>query len=247
MAFMGRGRMPSGGNNNMGGAGNNNFNRHGCHRRPYFYRRFYYYIPFDNTYVIMQMIVTFIILIVGGITFLATYKSTIIDPIEYIKKLFINTHLIITVIFLAITFIINLSSKKESALIKRLVLMATVSIITMLVFGGIKLNLDTTYTESVFEQFFTEQSISGGTDEKSKIDIGITGVSIKTEKEYYIDECMKLYNIFKIKSYGTLGLHLLLNILLIYQILKVQNIQNKKEKLDKDDLILFDEEQNIKF
>ena len=247
MAFMGRGSTPSIGNNNIGGAGNNNFNGHGYHRGPYFYRRFYYYIPLDNTYVIMQMIVTFIILIVGGITFLATYKSTIIDPIENIKKLFINTHLIITVIFLAITFIINLSSKKESDLMKRLALMATVSIITMLVFLGIKLNLDATYTESVFEQFYTEQNINGGTNEKSKIDIGITGMSIKTEKEYYIDECVKLYNIFKIKSYGSLGLHLLLNILLIYQVLKVQKIQNKKEKLDKDDLILFDEEQNIKF
>lgn len=247
MAFMGRGSMPSVGNNNIGGAGNNNFNGHSYHRRPYFYRRFYYYIPLDNTYVIMQMIVTFIILIVGGITFLATYKSTIIDPIEDIKKLFVNTHIIVIVFFLAITFIINLSSKKESDLIKRLVLMATISIITMLVFLGIKLNLDTTYTESVFEQFYTEQNINRGTNEKSKINIGITGMSIKTEKEYYIDECVKLYNIFKIKSYGSLGLHLLLNILLIYQVLKVQKIQNKKEKLDKDDLILFDEEQNIKF
>lgn len=247
MAFMGRGSMPSVGNKNIGGAINNNFDGYGYHRRPYFYRRFYYYIPLDNTYVIMQMIVTLVILIVGGITFLATYKSTIIDPIEDIKKLFINTHLIITVIFLAITFIINLSSKKESDLIKRLVLMATVSTITMLVFWGIKMNLDTTYSESMFEQFYTEQNTNEETSGKSKINIGITGMSIKTEKEYYIDECMKLYNIFKIKSYGIFALHLLLNILLIYQILKVQKIQNKKEKLNKDDLILFDEEQNIKF
>lgn len=246
MAFMGRGSMPSIGNNNIDGTSNNKFNRHGYCGRPYFYRRFCHYIPLDNTYVIMQMIVTFIILIVGGITFLATYKSKIIDPIEDTKKLFINTHLIIIAIFLAITFIINLSSKKEADLLRRLVLIATVSIITMLVFLGIKLNLDTTYTESIFEQFYTEQNIKEGSNRKSKIDIGITGMSIKTEKEYYIDECMKLYNIFKIKSYGSLGLHLLLNILLIYQVLKVQKIQNKKEKLYKDDLILFDEEQNIK-
>ena len=58
---------------------------------------------------------------------------------------------------------------------------------------------------------------------------------------------MKLYNIFKIKSYGISGLHLLLNILLIYQVLKVEKIQNKKENLNKDDVILFDEEQNVKF
>ena len=40
---------------------------------------------------------------------------------------------------------------------------------------------------------------------------------------------------------------MLLNILLIYQIIRVQDIQNKRKKIDKDDLILFDEEQNVKF
>lgn len=58
---------------------------------------------------------------------------------------------------------------------------------------------------------------------------------------------MEMYNIFKIKSYAMLILHLLLNILLIYQIFKVINIQEKKDRLDKDDLILFDEEQNVRF
>lgn len=42
------------------------------------------------------------------------------------------------------------------------------------------------------------------------------------------------------------GLHLLLNILLIYQIARISKIQGKKDKLNKDDLILFDEEENIK-
>ena len=42
-------------------------------------------------------------------------------------------------------------------------------------------------------------------------------------------------------------LHLLLNILLIYQIFKARNIQEMKDKLNKDDLILFDEEENVRF
>lgn len=41
------------------------------------------------------------------------------------------------------------------------------------------------------------------------------------------------------------GIHLLLNILLIYQILRVSKLQGKKDQINKDDLILFDEEQNI--
>lgn len=204
-------------------------------------------MPLDNTYVIMQMIVTFIILIVGIITFLATYESSIVDPIENIKEMFINTHLIIIGILLAITIIINFFSKNKEALIKKLIIIFVISIMTMLVFFVIKLHLDTTYNKEKFEQFYAEQNTTESSNAKTKIDIGITGMSLKTEKQYYIDECMKLYNIFKTKTYGTLGLHVLLNILIIYQILRISKIQGKKEQMNKDDLILFDKEENIKF
>ena len=236
MAFMGRGDMPSIGDDNTPN----------CHHGgPFLYNRFYYYIPLDNTYVIMELIATFIILIVGAITFLMAYKSTIIDPIENIKKVFINAHLI--AIFLAITLVVNLFSKKESELISRLILTAITSIVIMMFFVGTKFYLDKTYTKTEFEKIYTEQNANKIDSKKTKVGIGLTGVNIKTEKEYYVDECVKLYNIFKTKSYGTLGLHLLLNLLLIYQILKVEKIQNRKERLDKNDIILNDEEQNVKY
>ncbi len=244
MAFMGRGRMPSIGDDNNSGM--NDMRTH-YYRGYGYYNRFYYYIPMDNTYVIMQMIVTFIILIVGIITFLATYESSIVDPIENIKEMFINTHLIIIGILLAITIIINFFSKNKEALIKKLIIIFVISIMTMLVFFVIKLHLDTTYNKEKFEQFYAEQNTTESSNAKTKIDIGITGMSLKTEKQYYIDECMKLYNIFKTKTYGTLGLHVLLNILIIYQILRISKIQGKKEQMNKDDLILFDKEENIKF
>lgn len=247
MAFMGRGGMPSF-NDNIGDGIQDNGNdvgRHGYYRGYGYYRR-YYYIPLDNTYVIMQMIVTFLILIIGVIAFLFTYKSSIVDPIASMKKIFINTHLITIGILLAITLVMNFFSKSTTSLIKRLAIIFVISVIVMLVFFGIKLNLDTTYTEDKFEQIYTEQGISEDSGNKSKVDINLTGFGIKTEKEYYIDEFMKLYNIFKTKTYGTLGVHLLLNLLLIYQISKIAKIEGKKEKLNKDDLILFDEEQNVK-
>lgn len=238
MASMGRGDGPSIGDNNTSNC------QHGA---PFLYSRFYYYIPLDNTYVIMELIATFIILIVGAITFLMAYKSTIIDPIENIKKLFINAHLIVIAIFLAITLVVNLFSKKESELISRLILTAITSIVIMMLFAGTKFYLDKTYTKTEFEKIYTEQNANKIDSKKTKVGIGLAGVNIKTEKEYYVDECVKLYNIFKTKSYGTLGLHLLLNLLLIYQIFKVEKIQNKKERLDKDDIILKDEEQNVKY
>lgn len=239
MAFINRGEIPSVGNDNIRG---------GPSRYVIYGSWFHTYVPLDNTYVIMQMIVTFIILIAGLVTFFATYKSTIVDPIEGTKKIFINTYLIIIGVLLVLTLITNFLSKNEKSLITRLVVIAVISILVMFVFLGIKLNFDKTYIKDWFEQSFTSEDTSGESNgiSKTKIDIGITGMSLKTEKEYYVDECLKLYNIFNVKTYATLGIHLLLNILLIYQILKISKIEKKKDKVDKDSVVLFDEEQNIK-
>ena len=244
MAFMGRGDMPSI-NNNIDGGENNDFDDGYRHHYGWYYRRMYY-IPLDNTYVIIQMIVTFTILIIGVITYLFMHKSSIIDPIENMKSVFINIYSIVLLTLLSIVVSANFFSKSKEILIKKLAIILAISIATMLVFLGIKLSYDSTYDKNKFEQFYLEQD----TQEKannSKFDIGIGGLSIKTEKEYYIDECMEMYNIFKIKGYAMLILHLLLNTLLIYQIFKIINIQKKKDRLEKDDLILFDEEQNVRF
>ena len=207
----------------------------------------YYTHHYTNDYMAITIITTLIILITAAITYIVTYKSTIIDPIESVKKLFLNVHLIITTVLLGTIVTINLTSKSEEILFKRLMIIFVISIITMMVFLGIKLDLDTTYTREQFEQLYTEQNIGEEYSSKSKIDIGITGMGIKSEKEYYIDECMELYNIFKVKTYVTLGLHLLINILLLFQILRINKIHNKKKRINKDDLILFDEEQNIRY
>ena len=244
MAFIGRGNFPSMGDNISGN--NNNY----YDENPYYYRH-YYYIHYDKTYFIMQMIVAIIILIAGALSYILTYKSTIIDPIENIKALFLNTHLIILTVFLIISFIINYLSKNKSTLIKRLIVFSIISILTMLVFFGIKVYYDSTYTKDKFEQLYTEQIIENNSSKKeitnSKFYIGINGLTIKSESDYYIDECIKLYGFFKAKTFGTLSLHLLFNMLLIFQISRASKIQKQREQISKDDTILFDEEQNIKF
>ncbi len=264
MSFMGRGDFPSMGNGNENGNIDGNENRNGdssgsgagsilgwLSGRNLFYlffRGYYYKVSLDNTYVIMQMIMTFIIAIVAIISFVTTYKSDIVDPIESTKSMFMNTYLIVIAVFLLLTFIINYSAKNEVSLIKRLIVFFMISVITMLAFFGVKLNLDKTYTETKFGQIFSEQNVGNSKDEsKSVISIELLGVSMKTEREYYVDECVKLYNIFSVKTYSVLGMHLLLNILLVYQISKVSKIQGKKETMNKDDIILFDEEENVKF
>ena len=225
-----------------GGFGNN---KRGYYRGGLF--RIYTYIPLDNTYVIFQMIVTIIIFVTAGITFLYTYKPSIIDPIESTKKILINTYIVITLALLVLTILANYFSKDKNALIKRLIVILLLSVITILVFFGIKANMDSTYTKNKFEQIYNQEYSEQNSDSESKIVVSIGEIKIKSEKEYYIDECVKAYNIFSIRMYGIIGLNVLLIILLIYQIPKVSRIQEKRDKLSKDDEILFDEEENVKF
>ena len=243
MAFMGRGEVPS---INFGNNSNdNNTNQNNKEREEeklfalgrLYGRRYYIYLKEDSTYVAISVTLTLIMLITAAVAYLATYKSTIIDPIEGVKKLFLNSQLIITILLLVATVIAKIYSKSEESLIKRLMIVFGISMLTMLIFYGIKIGLDTTYTKEKFEQIYNEQ-----TETKSQINVGINGLSIKSEKEYYIDECMELYKIFKIKTYGTLGLNLLLNILLVFQMLRIIEISNKKVRLSKDDAIFFDED-----
>lgn len=118
MAFMGRGGMPFP-NNNQGGKQNGNTGK--VPRAHYGYRLHfgpYYYIPLDNTYVIMQMIATFIIVIVGVIAYLTSYKSTVIDPIENAKTTFMNIYSITLLVLISATVIVSFFSKTKEALEK---------------------------------------------------------------------------------------------------------------------------------
>lgn len=233
--FMDRGSMPS-----LGNSGGSSFGRHSqCYSRTY--------VPLDNIFVIMQMIATFIILIIGGIAYLIGYKSSIVDPIEGLKRTFIMAHFITVAVFFVILLIATVFSKNKMISVIRLVIICAMSIIAMLIFFGIKLNLDKTYTEDKFKYFYAEQNIAEKSNSKLKVDIGLTGVSLKSDEEYYIDQCMKLYNNFKIITYLILGMHFFINALLVYQILRVGKAQDKREIMNKDDLILFDEEENVKF
>ena len=52
---------------------------------------------------------------------------------------------------------------------------------------------------------------------------------------------------FQTKTYGIFALYIILDILLIYQVIKVLKIKENLDKIAKDDIVLFDEEENIKF
>ena len=201
---------------------------------------FYY----DNYY---QMIAIIIIFIIIGIIFFVTYKPPVNDPIKDTKKMIISIYISIILVLGVFTILINYFSKNKNVLIKRLIAILLISIITIFVFFAIKINMDSNYTRSKFEQIYEQEYGEQKSNNKNKIKIGLTGVEMKNEKENYIDECIEAYNIFGIKMYGIFVVNILFIILLIYQIVKVLQIKKIKNRLSKEDDILFDEEENVKF
>lgn len=252
MAFMWRGGFPSMQNNNSSdipddkNKDNENLKRK-YYDEGYWYRRGYNYITIDKSYLAMEMILVLIILITGAITLFITYKTTIIDPIEHTKRLFVNMYLVAIGILMVAILVVNFLSKEKEILIKRLFGILAVSIMAMLIFLIVKLDLDEKYNENRFEQYYIEQNVDQETNSKvpkSKIDVSITGMGIKTEKEYYISECLRLYKMFNAKVYVILGINILLDCLIIYQIYRIYSVQEKKKKLSKDDLIFYEKEEN---
>ena len=106
--------------------------------------------------------------------------------------------------------------------------------------------MDNKYSKLKFEQIYNEQNIEDS-DEKIRINFSIDNFGFISEKDYYINEYVKIYNMFKIKTYGIFALYIMLDILLIYQLIKVLKIKENLDKIAKDDIVLFDEEENIKF
>lgn len=238
MAYMGRGNFPS-----LGGNANNNENTGNTRHYRRGFVRYHYYIPLDNTYVLFQMIATIIIILVSAIAFLTTYKPAVIDPAEDTKKIVIYSYLILSLVYLGITLLSNRLSKDKKGLIKKLVLIFVLSLVTLISFIVIKSNLNTEYTRNEFERIYNQEYKNAN----NKMLINVNGLKITNEKEFYIGECMSAYQVFTIRMYLAYGLNVLLMILLIFQIIKLCIMEEKKDKICKDDIVLFDEEENIKF
>lgn len=203
-----------------------------------FYNRYGYYEyygePVDKVFDAMYMVAAIITILVLAIMLFLSYKPTIIDPIDGIKQIIIYTYLALIVVLLVITWKINYFSKSEEKLISGLCIILAISMIVTVIYAGIKLNFDSKYTKAEFEKIYTVQKENNATVNKN------------IEKGEYVNECLKLNNVFSGKFYGVIGIHQLFNVLLICQIFKKINSKNKKDRLSKDDLILFDEEENVK-
>ncbi len=234
--FKGRGEIPTVEGNKI-------------HNMFYFYRRRYYFIKYDEKFVLMEIIANLLILALGFATYVLAYKPEFVDPIEGIKKIYINSQIISMITSLTLIMITMFFSKTKEILIKRLKIILILSMLAIMVFVGIKIGLNIKYNN--YEKFSKYYEISEVKENeelnKNNIKVALTGIEIRDIKQAYIEDNMKAYKYFTYKTTACTVLYAILVIFNVSMIIKVANQQESIDKMQRDDSILFDEEENVKF
>lgn len=238
MAFMGRGSSPIPRSSSSNGFGYRRFIR----RTPYI--RYYYY---DSKLIILSFLASIFVLLIVALSYIFIYKPSFLDPIESLKNSYIKWHLF-SILFSS--FLLGLSilfSKSKETLIKTLKLTLSLSIIILFILIGIKLNYNKTYDEEKFSQFYESENLAEPSIVNQKFKVNLSGIKLLGEREIYIDESVNAYNCFTVKTILCNTLYLAIILFTIYLLTKVTKSKEKSDHISKDDKILFDEEQNVKF
>lgn len=247
MAFHGRGSGPSFGNRGPRG-GNNSGESKGNFYHYFYYHHYHrpYIIVYDKTFMLMEIIATAIILIGCIMAYLFSYQPSFPDPIQSVKDTYLISQGIVLGCMVVFLILASFFTEEKEKLEKRLKVILIISCISLVVLFGIRIYLDGIYTTEKFETFYETTDFEGKNESFSGNGISLKNMSIATQKELYVEENLRTYQFFQIKTLMLIVLQILLNILLGYFILRVRKHNQKKDQLEKDDAILYDEEENVK-
>ncbi|MGN1270565.1 MAG: hypothetical protein ACI4UX_00995 [Clostridia bacterium] len=243
--FRNRGEMPS---INTGNNAENEGGYSAPHYSNYWNGRFII-IQYDRTFVAIEVISVFLILLIVASAYLFTYKTWFEDPIATIKNNFLTAQLVSIITSLGLIGLVTwLTKSSKENLIRNLKIIAIACAIVIFIFLGIKINMDRKYNQNTFGEFYENyEKPKKNSKDSNKIEVSLADVKILDPKEAYIEESTKAYTVFTIKTILYMVIHTVIVILTMYLSHRLTTIEEKKQKLAKDDLVLYDDEQNVKY
>jgi len=189
----------------------------------------------NKSFFIIQLI--FAIIISGFIfgLYFFVLETSYEDPIAIEKNNVLTLQLVMIGISLIITLLITIFTRDKKKLIQKFKLIVIISILMIITQFTIKIYMDSQYNEEVFEQFY--EQTNPDSENKKGITLGLYGVRISSEKESYVQKSVALYNLFKIKTLLYIIIHSIFVILIIYLTIKLIMIEEKRDRIAKDDII----------
>lgn len=239
--FRNRGEVPDVSPNEGGGG-------YGSPHYTHYWPRRFIIIRYDRKFLTIELIAVFIVLAIMFAAYLFGYSMGYYDPIESVKNNYLTAQMVligVTILATVLVTIFTKSSKDNLILILRLIAIASVLIIVVLF--GVKKYIDGQYkNESVFAEFYQQYEKENDSGNK-KLTVGLSGMKLQTEQQAYIESSMNSYNIFSIKSVIYMVLYIFLAMLIFYLAHRLAVIEDKKDEVTKNDDVLFDDEENVKF
>lgn len=243
--FRNRGGMPS---INTDNNAENEGGYSAPHYSNYWNGRFFI-IKYDKTCVAIEVIAVLLILLIVAITYIFTYKTWFEDPISTIKNNYLTAQLVSIIASLVlIGLATGLTKSSKENLIRNLKIIAIICSIVIIIFLVIKINMDKKYNQNTFGEFYESyEKIKNNSKDSNKVKVGLTEIKILDSKGAYIEESTKAYTVFTIKTVLYMIIHVAIVVLTIYLSYRLATIEVKKQKLAKDDSVLYDDEQNVKY
>ena len=201
-----------------------------------------------NEYMIYQKInasVVFIIVLIFLVFLIFFNKPSSIDILEDVKRTYIYGMIIVLGLIAIAIILFNFIVKEKKILSNLLKIILFFNIIFLIIFLCIEANLNRTYNnEEKFGKIY-DTKIENKSDKKY-VDIWKSILSIelktKTERQVFIDENMSQFTYFRIKAYLIFILYVITMISNTYVIAKIDKSIKGQEILNKNDKILFKNE-----
>ena len=196
----------------------------------------------------MEALALIIIFLTCAISYILIYKPKIYDPIEEVKNIYLGAQLITMLISGTLFILAKAFSKSKESLIKHLKIIILLSFVVIVVLTGMNITMNNSYNkEEYFAKTYQEEMFYEKNPNKQYLNFGMQGVQLLGEKETYINQNMEAYKYFKIKTVVSFCLQILIVILNVKTLFKVIKQEEKADRLNKDDKILYDEEENVKY
>ena len=205
---------------------------------------FNYYLFVEGINVII-FIFTLILMLIFSIFY---EQTNFLDPIVHVKKKYLIAEFISAIVGAVALAVISIKASEPKSLSKDLLILSIIMVIAIMGFGFGKIYMDSIYTEEKFSQLYEEKVDVKKAESYKKLDISLKGFKIidSNQKKEYIAENMHNYKVFTRKNNIILILFFLVWILNLYLLIKVISKIQKIKKLEKDDIVVYDEEINVK-
>lgn len=200
-------------------------------------------IVYDRKFFTLEVITGLIFVIIACVAFFYSYKMSFIDRIADIKSMFLIFQLVCVLVSIVLLILFSCISKNRESLIRNVIFVTIISILALMIQCGIKIFLDTKYNEKEFANMYEQYEENSEAENKKVIGV-FTG--IKTVKEAYIQENVNAYLNFRVKTVTYIVIYILEILIMCYLIYRLKRHDYKRDKLEKDDEILYDEEENVK-